>query len=173
MGEVEEICIVTDDLERTATQMMRLGIGPWKLMEINPSNTTQMTYRGEPAEYAIRLGFAKVGRIVFELMQPLWGPSVFADFLRERFPQTGGKGEALQHIAFDMRGVSWEERLRVFAERGFAPVQTGLFLGQVPIAFFDTEAAFGACFETYLYPDTYVEPASEVRWFPHPPERSP
>lgn len=169
LGEVEEICIVTDDLERTATQMMRLGIGPWKVMEINPANTTEQTWRGKPAEYAIRVGFARVGRTIFELMQPLYGPSIFADFLRDRL---GGRGEGLQHVAFDMRGVPWARRLKIFEERGFEPVQTGFWMNRVRIAFFDTEPAFGACFETYLYPPDYVEHPDDYTWFPHPPTRS-
>lgn len=168
LGELEEVCIVTPDLERTASAMMRLGVGPWKIMEINPQNTTEQTYRGQPAAYAIKLGFAKVGRVIFELMQPLSGPSIFADFLRGN----GGR-EGLHHVSFDMHGMPWSDRIAWYASRGFKPVQTGLWRGQVPIAFFDTDAAFGASFETYLYPDDYREEPGDVRWFPHPPERPP
>jgi methylmalonyl-CoA/ethylmalonyl-CoA epimerase len=165
LGDVEEICIVTQDLERTATGLMRLGIGPWKLLEINPGNTTEQTYRGKPAAFAIRVGFAHVGRVVFELMQPVHGPSIFAEHLAT-------KGEGLHHISFSLNGLPWAERVAAFRARGFEVAQSGTWLGGVRFAFFDTEQATGASFETYLYPADYQDPEGAVHWFPHPPTLS-
>jgi methylmalonyl-CoA/ethylmalonyl-CoA epimerase len=166
LGRVEEVCIVTPDLERTATGLMRLGIGPWKILEINPRNTSEQTYRGRPAAFSIRVGFAQVADVIFELMQPLSGPSIFAEHL-------AAKGEGLHHISFSLDGAPWAERVAAFEARGFPVVQSGLWLGGVRFAFFDTEQATGASFETYRYPPDYVDPAGEVRWLPHPPLATP
>ena len=165
LGEVEEVCVVTPDLERTAAGLVRLGIGPWKLMEINPRNTTEQVYRGRAVPFSIRVGFATVGRVVFELMQPLDDNSIFAEHL-------AAKGEGLHHISFSLDGTLWEERIAAFEVRGFPVVQSGRWVGDMRFAFFDTEAATGLSFETYRYPPGHVDPPEEVRWFPSPPERS-
>ena len=159
LGEVEEICIVTPDLERTAANLMLLGIGPWKLMEINPGNTTEQTYRGRATPFSIRVGFANVGKVVFELMQPLDDNSIFAEHLRD-------KGEGLHHVSFSLGGIAWEDRIAAFESRGFPVVQSGRWLGGVRFAFFDTETATGMSFETYRYPPGHVDPPKELRWFP-------
>lgn len=162
LGEVEEICIVTPDLERTAANLMLLGIGPWKLMEINPGNTTEQTYRGRATPFSIRVGFANVGKVVFELMQPLDDNSIFAEHLQE-------KGEGLHHVSFSLDGIPWEDRIAAFKSRGFPVVQSGRWLGSVRFAFFDTETATGMSFETYRYPPGHVDPPEELRWFPASP----
>lgn len=162
LGSVDEICIVTPDLERTATGLMKLGIGPWKLMEINPQNTTEQSYRGRPTPFSIRVGFANVGPTVFELMQPLDENSIFAEHLRE-------KGEGLHHVSFSLYGIPWDERVAAFEARGFPVVQSGRWLGGARFAFFDTETATGMSFETYRYPPGYQDPPEAVTWFPAPP----
>lgn len=164
LGEVEEICIVTPDVERTATGLLRTGIGPWRILELNPQNCVEQTYRGKPVPFSIRIAFAQSGRVIFELMQPLDNHSIFAEHLKT-------KGEGLHHVAFDMNGIPWEARIKAFEDRGFALVQSGRWIGGggVRFAFFDTEQALGACFESYLYPPNAVEPTDNVRWFPAPP----
>lgn len=162
LGAVEEICIVTPDLERTAAGLVRLGIGPWKLMEINPQNTTEQIYRGRATPFSIRVGFANVGQTVFELMQPLDDNSIFAEHLRD-------KGEGLHHVSFSLDAIAWNERIAAFEARGFPVVQSGRWLGGVRFAFFDTQTATGMSFETYRYPPGHLDPPEAVSWFPAPP----
>ena len=95
-------------------------------------------------------------------MQPLDDNSIFAEHLRD-------KGEGLHHLSFSLDGRPWNDRIAAFRARGFPVVQSGLWLGSVRFAFFDTETATGLSFETYRYPLEYSDPAEEVRWFPAPP----
>ena len=166
LGEVEEICLVTRDRERTARELRRLGIGPWRFMEINPENTSEQTYRGREIPFTIRLAFAQVGSTVFELMQPMDDNSIFAEHLRS-------KGEGLHHVSFSLGKRPWPERIAAFEARGFPVVQSGLWMGAVRFAFFDTEAATAMSFETYQHPDDWVDPAEAVTWWPSPPSRTP
>lgn len=162
LGRVDEICLVTADRQRTAEGLLRLGIGPWRFMEITPENTTKQTYRGQRIPFSIRVGFATVGETVFELMEPTDQNSIFAEHLK-------AKGEGLHHVSFDLGGRPWTERIDAFKSRGFEPVQSGLWMDAVRFAFFDTEAATGMSFETYQYPEDWTDPADQVRWWPHPP----
>jgi hypothetical protein len=50
-------------------------------------------------------------------------------------------GEGIHHIAFDCNGLPCEQRLKLFADRGFLATQSGRWLDQNSFSFFDTEAA--------------------------------
>lgn len=108
-----------------------------------------------------KVGFADVGELAVEIMQPLFGPSIFQEHL-------DAHGEGIHHVAFDVDQRPWGERLGAFADRGFPVTQAGRFAGQNTFAFFDTEAATGTTFETYDIPPGFVWPEPEA-WFPAPP----
>ena len=161
LGGLLEICFVTADHQRTMEGLVRLGIGPWRIHTFDSSTLTDPTYRGEPAEFAIKVCFADVGALAVEIMQPLAGPSIFAEHLARH-------GEGIHHVAFDIERRPWDERLAAFTERGFPVIQSGRFNLQNAFAFFDTEDATGTTFETYDIPPGYVWPEPEA-WFPAPP----
>lgn len=161
LGKVIEICFVTADHRRTMEGLVRLGIGPWKVYTFDSTTVDQRTYRGADADYAIKVCFADVEGMAFEIMQPLYGPSIFQEFL-------DAHGEGIQHIAFDCGERPWGERIAAFEDRGFPLVQSGRFAGHNAFAFFDTEAATGTVFETYDIPEGFVWPEPE-EWFPGPP----
>ncbi len=161
LGGLLEICFVTADHRRTMEGLVRLGIGPWRIYTFDSSTLTDRTYRGEPADFTIKVCFADVGALAVEIMQPLSGPSIFAEHL-------ACHGEGIHHVAFDIERRPWDERLATFAERGFPVTQSGRFNHENAFAFFDTEGATGTTFETYDIPPGYVWPEPEA-WFPAPP----
>jgi methylmalonyl-CoA/ethylmalonyl-CoA epimerase len=161
LGELIEICIVTADHQRTMEGLVRLGIGPWRVYTFDSQTVNQRTYHGETADWAIKVCFADVGELAVEIMQPLYGPSIFQEHLDQH-------GEGIHHIAFDVARRPWQERLAAFAQRGFAVSQSGRFVDQNAFAFFATEAATSTTFETYDIPADFVWPEPEA-WFPGPP----
>lgn len=158
LGNVVEIAIVTRDHKRTMAGLQRLGIGPWRVYTFSPENTQHQTYRGRPSQFALKVCFAQSGNMVWELMEPLWGPTIFADFL-------AAHGEGIHHVAYDCNNIPFEERMAEFERRGFRLVQSGSWLGTNHFAFFDTEDATGTCFETYAFPQDWEYPEPE-EWFP-------
>ncbi|KPI44083.1 uncharacterized protein AB675_6460 [Cyphellophora attinorum] len=159
LGNVMEICIVTRDHKRTISGLLKLGIGPWKAYTFTPQNTTHQTYRGKPADFTLKVCFAQAGNVVYELIQPIEGPTIFEEFLQKH-------GEGIHHIAYDCNGIPWEDRMAGFKERGFALAQSGSWQGKNHFAFFETEDATTTCFETYYFPDDWVDPvADEVYGF--------
>jgi methylmalonyl-CoA/ethylmalonyl-CoA epimerase len=161
LGNVIEICFVTADYRRTMEGLVRLGIGPWRVYTFDSTTVTDRTYHGADADYAIKVCFADVGDMAVEIMQPLYGPTIFQEFLDKH-------GEGIQHIAFDCQEKPWTARMDEFAERGFPLVQAGRFMDLNAFAFFDTEAATGTTFETYSIPAGFVWPEPE-QWYPGPP----
>lgn len=161
LGGLLEICFVTRDHRRTMEGLVRLGIGPWRVYTFDSRTVTDRTYRGQEADYAIKVCFADVGDLAVEIMQPLYGPSIFQEYLDTH-------GEGIQHIAFDVEQRAWSDRLAEFEGRGFPLVQSGRFMDANAFAFFDTEASTGTTFETYSIPHDFEWPEPE-EWFPAPP----
>jgi len=161
LGKLIEICLVTADHRRTMEGLVRLGIGPWRVYTFDSATVTDRTFRGEPADFAIKVCFADVGDLAVEIMQPLYGPSIFQEFLDNH-------GEGIQHIAFDCDEQPWGDRIADFAGRGFPLVQSGKFMDANAFAFFDTGQATGTVFETYSIPTGFVWPEPE-EWYPAPP----
>ncbi|WP_291732046.1 VOC family protein [Leisingera sp. F5] len=161
LGNAVELCIVTDDHVKTMEGLCRLGIGPWAVYTFSPETVSDQTYKGEPCEFALKVCFAQSGNMIWELMQPLWGPSIFQDFLDKH-------GTGFHHVAYDCNDEPWETRISELEKRGFKMVQSGKWQGQNAFAFFDTEDATGTTFETYHFPEGWDYPEPES-WFPAPP----
>lgn len=161
LGKIVEVCFVTEDAQRTMEGLVRLGVGPFRVYTFTSETVAQQTYRGEPSPFALTVCFAINDDLTFEIMQPLSGRTVIREFLDQH-------GEGIHHIAFDCNNAPWEQRLKMFADRGFTPTQSGRWLDQNSFSFFDTEAATTTCFETYHFPDDFIYPEPD-RWYPGPP----
>ena len=68
-----------------------LDIGPWTAYRLESARLKDMRYHGEQAEFSLRHALAWQGELQFELIQPLSGPSIFADHLEAH-------GESLHHV---------------------------------------------------------------------------
>ena len=161
LGRVVEIGIVTADCRRAMEGLVHLGIGPWRVYTFTPDDVTEPTYRGEPSPFTLKVCFAQAGAVIWELMEPIDGPTVMQEFLERH-------GEGIHHVAFDCEDRPWEERLARFAGQGFALAQSGVWRSANRFAFFDTEAATTTTFETYSFPEDWEYPEPE-EWFPAPP----
>lgn len=158
LGNVVEIAIVTRDHKRTMDGLLKLGIGPWRVYTFSPQNTENQTYHGEPAEFVLKVCFAQSGNMVWELMEPVSGPTIFADFLEKH-------GEGIQHVAYDCNNIAFEDRIAELTRRGFKCVQSGSWMGVNHFAFFGTEADTTTVFETYAFPSDWDYPEPEA-WYP-------
>ncbi|CAA9543609.1 MAG: hypothetical protein AVDCRST_MAG19-49 [uncultured Thermomicrobiales bacterium] len=162
LGNAIEIAIVTADHRRTMEGLVRLGIGPWRVYTFGPDNVTEQTYRGEAAEFRLKVCFARSGNVAWELMEPIDGPTIIADHLERR-------GEGIHHVAYDCGDVPMADRIRDFEARGFRCVQSGKWMGTNHFAFFATDEATTTIFETYIFPPDFEYPEPES-WYPAPPE---
>ena len=153
LGQLIEVAIVTRDHRRTMEGLWRMGIGPWQVHTFTPENTTGQTYRGRPSAFTLRVCFAQANGLIWELIEPVAGPTIFAEFLERH-------GEGIHHVAFDCNGLPFEER-----EAEFALVQSGRWMDRNQFAFFETEGATTTCLETYAFPDDWQYPEPDA-WYP-------
>jgi hypothetical protein len=163
LGNLVQVCIVTRDYRRTLEGLVRIGIGPWVVRTFDGSNLTERTYYGKPAGYAMKLCLADVGSMVWEVVQPLAGPSIYADFLDRH-------GDGIQHIGVDGNGVSYENRLKAFADRGYEPIQSGVFMNRVRFHYFSTGDDLKTIVEIFDVPKDFVFPEPD-EWYPARPPK--
>lgn len=161
LGNLIEICIVTLDHRRVMEGLVGLGIGPWRIHTFASATVTERTYRGELADYVLKVCFADADNVVWEIMEPVEGPTILQEFLDQH-------GEGVHHVAFDCENLPWDQHLAEFKTRGHALTQSGKFAGANSFAFFDTESTTTTTFETLLIPAGFAWPERE-EWFPGPP----
>ena len=90
---ITQVAAVVRDLESSLEAYHKaLGWGPWNVYEHKPPTLHSTELHGKPVEYTMLGAECHAGPIVFELLQPLEGPSIYKEWLDER-------GEGLHHVA--------------------------------------------------------------------------
>ena len=92
-NETVQLGIVVRDLEATVRRYQDdYGIGPWRFDRIDLGEANDYREYGEPVERSNRIAIAMVGRVMWELIEPLDEEGIYARFLAE-------KGEGVHHVA--------------------------------------------------------------------------
>lgn len=162
MGNTAQVCVVTRDFRRTIEGLIKMGIGPWALYTFGPGTVSERTYMGKPEDYSMRLALATSNNMLWEVIEPLEGNSIYKDFLEAH-------GEGIHHVAMGCEGLSFEERVAEFEARGCKKIQSGVWLDLVPYAYFETEGLITTTIEIFDFPENFVMPEPE-EWLPSPPK---
>ena len=134
-------CVVAD-IDRSMDALTKIfGIGPFRCIDWPPAGREDMNrqYHGRSADFTARMAFAEIGAIELELIQPVSGESVWADFLREH-------GGGIHHIRYNVDDP--ESLMEYLAGHGIGVSQeaAGIRPG-TRWALFDTEALIGFTME--------------------------
>jgi methylmalonyl-CoA/ethylmalonyl-CoA epimerase len=117
----KQCAMVVRDLDEAGRHWgEELGIGPWTGYRLEPPLLKGMLYHGEEVEFSLRHALAWQGDLQFELVQPLAGPSIFADHLEAH-------GEGMHHL-----GKYVPDHPAAVAEAlaaGFTPLQSAMGFG--------------------------------------------
>jgi len=148
---IGQVGIVVHDLERALHHYSDgWGLGPWIGYLYGPATVPELTYRGEPGRYAMRLALAGQAPQV-ELIEPLEGPSIYHEWLETR--------EGLHHVGIYVESV--DDAVASMAEAGYALLQSGAGYGldgDGGYAYFDTERDFSIVVEAIEVPKRRREP---------------
>jgi methylmalonyl-CoA/ethylmalonyl-CoA epimerase len=150
---VAQVGLVVRDLDRTVEcYWKQYSIGPWHFYTYRQPMVSQMTYRGQPADYAMRIALAWIGPLRIELIEMAGGDSVYADFVREH-------GYGVHHF-----GVLVDDMDAALAQAGAA----GLTMtmdgagfgrdGDGHYAYLDTEEDLGTTLELIARPKGRIPP---------------
>lgn len=136
------------DLERAVrTFDARLSGGPWRGWLFGPQCEGR-EYRGAPAEWTVKLALNSRSP-QYELIEPLEGPSIHADWLAER-------GEGFHHVAYVVDSIAAvTAEMESAGHAAIARVHAFGAAGDGVAAYYDTADALGFLVEA-------VEPPNEM-----------
>lgn len=136
-----QVCIIVRDVEASFARYAALFEfeKPWDYQTTLLHDHTHATYYGEPTDARAKLIGFEIGKLQFELLQPLDPGSSWYDFLEQH-------GEGIHHIAF------FVPKTDVVAEslqqQGYVVTQQGLFTGQGGMyTYLDTDKDLGIVLE--------------------------
>lgn len=108
LREIVHVCIVVRDVEEKARAFAeKFGVGPWRIRLVH-TPSSRASVHGEPVDYTLKFGHARVGPISLELVETVEGKTIYQEFLKEH-------GEGLHHIGvptptpFDAEMEKWEK----------------------------------------------------------------
>jgi catechol 2,3-dioxygenase-like lactoylglutathione lyase family enzyme len=114
-----QIGAVVADLDKAIHYLEEIfGLGPFRVIDWPPEGRTDIVkfYYGKPGDFTARMAFTELGPIELELIQPLEGESIWADFLREH-------GGGIHHLRFNVEDVTPVQDY--LAENGIVSAQHG------------------------------------------------
>ena len=168
LSETIQVCVVSRDHKRTMEGMVRLGIGPWRVYHYRDAPSIKdAEYRGEAENFKMTLCLAWTGAMMWEIVEPLEGRTIYNDFLDEH-------GEGIHHVAFAWREdggteIPYADQIGEFVKRGFPVIQSGLLKDVAQFHYLDTEAATSTTFEIYNLKSRDLPEPDE--WYPAPPPK--
>lgn len=135
-----QVGIVVPNLEETvAYYQEKLRIGPiLRFPDFQKLGYEETYYKGEPEKFNSAFAFFRLGDMEVEIIQPLYGRSIYRDFL-----EAGRQG--LHHLGFDVYG-DFDQRLAAYAELGIGVLMNGKGPNRA-FAYLDTEKIGGVIFE--------------------------
>jgi len=150
-GRVHQIGVIVRDMDQAVRYFEGLGIGPFESAGAT-APIVDRTVHGRPApDVKNRISTAQMGPVQLELVQPVSGKSVQAEFLEKH-------GEGINHLAFLVDDLQAE--VAKLAARGFTVISSGRTLGGTAFAYLDTDRIGGIVFELIQQPPGAGEPSA-------------
>lgn len=154
---VQQVAVVVTDLDAAVAHWAgERGVGPWRVWTLGPPRLQDCTLRGEAVEFSLRHALAWCGDVQFELVQPLSGPSIFAEHLERH-----GSG-VVHHVGayvgdLDEHAAAVADHVRrgwtlLQSARGFGIDGDGAF------AYLDPPGGHGPVTELISAPERRAEP---------------
>ena len=112
--EIIQVGILVRDVSEAAKNLEKLiGIGPFEILE---PDYRDLTYRGKSGKFKMRIALARAGSIQIELMQPMYGETIYDEFAQRR-------GYGLHHLG--IKTDNMEQSVKEMQEKGFQVIQNG------------------------------------------------
>jgi catechol 2,3-dioxygenase-like lactoylglutathione lyase family enzyme len=132
-GPITQVCWVTDDIEATERLLSeQFGVGAWTRIPDVEFGARSTTLRGAPVRFVADISLGYAGDLQLELIRPVEGPSIHAEFLAEH-------GPGLHHVCFEVDDV---ESACAVAEAADVPVlmRGSMMDGEIEFAYVDGSA---------------------------------
>jgi Glyoxalase/Bleomycin resistance protein/Dioxygenase superfamily len=137
---LSQYAFVVRDMRPVSAYWKKLG---WPVMSYTHGQLIDLQYRGRPGRFDQELGWQRQGKIVYEWIVALKGPTVYEDFLKVH-------GEGFHHLAFDVPDM--DKAIAKWKGAGYENVQSGAWgdagkPGSGRFAYIDTGSIGGVVVE--------------------------
>ena len=132
------------------------GIGPWNIWNFDAERLPQRMYQGRVGTFEAVVALCSIGPLTYELIEPVAGPSIWDEFLRDR-------GPGMHHFGYYVDDI--DGAITAMEAKGYPVVQSGAGFGvdgDGAFAYFDTTAAYGCYYEAILGPRALPDPDRHV-----------
>lgn len=144
---------VVDDIEIACKKWIDdMGVGPFFLTDYTEDTFEDITYRGKPANLAMRIAIAQAGNVQIELIEPITAECAYRDSVPE-----GEMG--FHHMCVWTHDFSAD--VEYMASKGYAAANTGK-VGAVEFAYFDTRPLMGCMLEVVTKNDATVQRFADI-----------
>ncbi len=100
-GPIVQLCWVVDDIEAAeGFHAEHFGVGEWTRMP-DVRFGPETTYRGAPADFTTHVSLAYAGDLQLELIQPVTGASIYAEFLDRSGTDRSWSHGGLHHLCYE------------------------------------------------------------------------
>jgi methylmalonyl-CoA/ethylmalonyl-CoA epimerase len=138
---ITQVAVVVKDLRSTMEKYHELmGWGPWSVYEHKPPVLHHTEVGGKPVRYTMLGAEVHCDPIDFEILQPLEGPSIYKEFLKE-------KGEGLHHVSVVNPAEDVHRALADFKKKGVEVLMSGRLEG-IEFYYLDTDPVLKMVTET-------------------------
>lgn len=155
-----QICVVTRDLVRTMEHYTKIvKVAHWAVYTYAPPDLHSMRLRGEEAFFSMKIALGWSGDVMWEIIQPLAGRSIYDEFLEKN-------GEGLHHVCIASNQSTSRLRAHLVGQ-DLSPIMEGTYKG-ARFSYFGSEADLHTVIETVDRPEGVSRSAPEY-WYPGPP----
>jgi hypothetical protein len=140
ISNADQVGIVVEDLDSAIEQFrLLLGVDNFDVVDWpKPGTDPESTYYGKPAQFKLRIAFSQLGNLQLEVIQPVEGKSIFADFL-----ETHGPG--LHHLRFSEK--NFDQKVEQLKKAGIQMISSGRGVRSPSTwAYFDTTKFLGGIY---------------------------
>ena len=143
-----QIGFLVYDIEKSIKKWVDLfNVGPWTVIELNDKNCRNCIEGGQPSTEPFRfiVAVAMFGEVQIELMQPIYGVSIYEEYMKKH-------GESMHHMKEYIPDDKIDEAVKEYADKGLGVTRQGHFLEDIHI-YIDTINELGFQLELGNCPD--------------------
>jgi catechol 2,3-dioxygenase-like lactoylglutathione lyase family enzyme len=129
-GSPVQVAWVTRDVGATETALTGLlGVKKWVRLPDVHFAPDSCSYRGAPADFVAHISLSYLGDTQLELIEPVRGPNIYSDFLRDN-------GPGLHHICVEADTLeNFDAILTAAVDQGATVAQQGVMPGGLRFAY--------------------------------------
>jgi methylmalonyl-CoA/ethylmalonyl-CoA epimerase len=151
--KILQIGFVVRDLEKSVRNYWEVsGIGPWSFYTMDQSNMLNTKVNGKDAKFSMRVALADLAGLQIELIQPIDGQNIYAEFLNEH-------GEGIHHIACAVD--DFDKTIATLKNKGVNVIQEGITTAGLGFAYLDMRNEMACITEIYKIPAGATYPPPE------------